>query len=186
LLFDAALPIICSMNIKIMLSAFAILIVMQAPASAAQAISAGARYHMRHSEYAELPYDDGDLSYLLGYEYHENNAFWQLLVGYAPDITTGDEDGTGAKSVVTPQLNLFFADGNWLGGVGILASYIDTEDSESSDWTDVYWQLMLGLQLPLPVLDVELMAYYPFEKWSTLSEFEAGDIEFGVQIKFKF
>jgi hypothetical protein len=189
LLFGIGFFIIQHMKIKIALTALAVLFALQVQSLAGHALSAGARYHMRHSEYVELPFDDGDISYLLGYEYHEANAFWQLLVGYAPDISEGDDGrGTGVNAVITPQINLLFKDRNWLGGVGALASYIEMEDENGteSDWTDVYWQLMLGFELPLPVLDIEVMAYYPFEKWKTLSDFDAGDIEFGVLLKFKF
>lgn len=172
---------------RIAFVAASVLISLQGLAIAGHALTAGARYHMRHSEFLELPFDDGDMSYLLGYEYHEYSAFWQLLVGYAPDISAGDDGrGIGVESVITPQINLLFEDRNWLGGVGALASYIETEDSDASDWTDVYWQLMLGFQLPLPALDVEFMAYYPFEEWKALSDFDAGDIEFGLLFKFKF
>lgn len=176
------------MQTKIALTAIALLLALQVQSIAGHALTAGGRYHMRHSEYLELPFDDGDLSYLLGYEYHEGSAFWQLLVGYAPDISEGDDGrGIGIKSVTTPQINLLFEDRNWLGGVGALASYIETEDDvdleRESDWTDVYWQLMLGFQIPLPAFNIEVMAYYPFEKWKTLRDFEFGDIEYGVLLK---
>ncbi len=175
------------MKLKILFPALILLLGFQNPAVAGHALAAGARYHQQHSEYLELPFDEGDMSYLLGYEYHEGNAFWQLLVGFAPDISEGEEGrGAGIDSVITPQINLIFEDRNWLGGVGALASYIKAEDSDADDWTDVYWQLMLGFQIPMPALHVEFMAYYPFEKWSTLSDFDAGDIEYGLLLKFKF
>ncbi len=157
--------------------------------AAKQAISAGARYHARHSEFTELPYNKGDMSYQIGYEYHEGGGFWQLLLGYTPSIRDGS-DGRGSEfeSVLTPQLNLLFEDRNWLAGAGVLASYIRTvDDSEiENDWTSIYWQVMLGLRLPLPVLNIEIMAYYPFEKWSTFRDFSGKDIEYGIIIKRLF
>ncbi len=175
------------MNKKIAFVAASILIALQGLAIAGHALCAGARYHMRHSEYLELPFDDGDFSYLLGYEYHENSAFWQLLVGYVPDISEGDDGrGAGIDYVITPQINLLFEDRNWIGGVGVLGSYIEAEDSDASDWTDVYWQLMLGFKIPLPALPVELMASYPFETWDALSEFDGGDIEYMLLLNFNF
>jgi len=175
------------MKTKIAYAAAALLIALQGLAIAGHALTAGARYHMRHSEYVELPFDDGDISYLLGYEYHESSAFWQLLVGFAPDISDGDDGrGTGIDSVITPQINLLFEDRNWLGGVGVLASYIESEDSDANDWTDVYWQLMLGFRIPLPALNIDVMAYYPFERWNTLRDFDTSDIEYGLLLNFKF
>jgi hypothetical protein len=165
----------------------------QYQASASHALAAGARYHARHSQYVELPFDKGDISYLLGYEYQEAAAFWQLLVGYAPSIGEGtDGRGLGVDSVVTPQINLFFEDRNWLAGVGVLASYIILDDKviadpeREDDWTDVYWQVMLGYQIPLKIYNIEIMAYYPFEKWNTFRDFEGRDIEFGLLLKRRF
>ncbi len=162
---------------------------MTSAANAKQAISAGARYHTRHSEFIELPYDKGDMSYQIGYEYHEGGGFWQLLVGFTPSISEGTEGrGIGIESVITPQLNLLFEDRNWLAGVGVLASYIRTDDESEieNDWTSIYWQVMLGLRLPLPVFNVEIMAYYPFEKWSTFRDFSGKDIEYGLILKWLF
>ncbi len=175
------------MNKKIVFGAITLLLAMQVQSFASHALTAGARYHRLHSEYLELPFDNGDISYLLGYEYHEGTAFWQLLVGYAPDISEGkDGRGAGINAVITPQINLLFKDRNWLGGVGVLASYVEADESDANDWTDVYWQLMFGFQIPLPAIDIEVMAYYPFEKWNTLRDFDAGDIEYGLLFKFKF
>ncbi len=142
------------------------------------AVLAGARYHVEHSVFTELPFDSGDLSYTLGWEYHDQNGFWQLLVGYAPEI-----GGTnGVDYVVTPQLNLLLEDRGWQAGVGALSSYVVTEDE--SDWTSIYWQFLLGFTLQLPAFSIDIMSYYPFESWGKLSDFDAGDIEFGVMVKF--
>ncbi len=153
---------------------------------ARQAIGAGARHHSRHSQFIELPFNKGDMTYTLGYEYHEGGGFWQIILGYAPSISDGTEGrGIGVESILTPQLNLFFEDRNWLGGVGVLASYIRREEAEN-EWTDIYWQVMIGYKIPLNVVEVELMAYYPFEKWNRFRDFEADDIEFGIMIKRMF
>jgi len=189
LLFNSQVYTITTMNKRIVFAAACVFLSLQGLAIAGHALTGGARYHMLHSEYVELPFDEGDLSYLLGYEYHEGSAFWQLLVGYAPDISEGDDGrGIGVNSVITPQINLIFEDRNFLGGVGVLASYIEMEDEVDleSDWTDVYWQLMLGYQIPLPAFQVEIMAYYPYEKWELLSDFDFGDIEYGLQFKRRF
>lgn len=159
-----------------------------AAASLAQAqqsaVSVGARQHSEHSQFEEIPFQDNDLTYTLGYEYQEQAGYWQLLVGYTPEI--GDE--TLEKSVITPQLNFVVQDNIWLGGVGILGSYIETEaESETeSDWTDMYWQVMLGVEIPVPIFDLEVLAYYPFEDWGEFSEFDTDDVEFGAALKYPF
>ncbi|HAS83198.1 MAG TPA: hypothetical protein DCS43_11140 [Verrucomicrobia bacterium] len=151
------------------------------------ALTLGGRYHARHTSYTELPYDKGDLSAVVGYEYHEAMAFWQLLVGYTPEVSEGDDGrGLGVDDVITPQINLLFKENNWAAGVGALASYIEYEDKELDDWTDVYWQVMFGYQIPLPAFRVELMLYYPFEKWKNFSDFDARDLEFGLMLRRMF
>ena len=147
---------------------------------AASAVSAGGRYHARHTTFEELPFDKGDISYTVGYEYHDQAGCWQLLVGYTPEVA----DGLAVDSVITPQLNLLIKDRAWIAGTGILGSYIETE--LESDWTDVYWQVMLGFELPLPVFKLEILAYYPFESWSEFDEFDTDDLEYGLSMKFMF
>lgn len=151
------------------------------PATAQQSVvSVGARQHSDHSNFEALPFQDDDLTYTIGYEYHEQAGYWQILVGYTPEV--GDE--TVVESVITPQLNLLVQDNIWLGGVGILGSYIETE--ADSDWTDMYWQVMLGIEIPVPIFDLSVLAYYPFEDWSEFSEFDTDDVEFGASLKYPF
>lgn len=143
--------------------------------------SVGVRHHADHSVYTELPFDDGDLSYGIAYEIHENEAYWQLAVEYAPDIS-----GTNAVDfAVTPQLNLLFEDRGWRGGLGVLTSYVAGDDDD--EWTDLYWQFIFGFHFGTsrkPEIDV--LVYYPFESWSDIGDFDAQDIEFGLWLCFPF
>jgi hypothetical protein len=145
-----------------------------------QAIGIGARDHVNHSVYEELPFDDGDITYTLGYEYHDMAGYWQILVGYTPDL----EDKT-VDYVITPQLNLIIQDRIFLAGTGVMGSYIESVE-DGGDWTDVYWQFMLGLEIPLGPVKLEAMAYYPFDDWSDLNDFDFGDIEYGGSLKYYF
>ena len=149
-------------------------------ANAQSAAGLGLRSHVAHTEFEEYPFDDGDLSYIVGYEYHDQAGYWQLLVGYTPDVG----DGTVVESIITPQLNLLIQDRAWIAGAGILGSYVETE--LETDWTDIYWQVMLGFEIPLPIFRLEIIAYYPFESWSTFGDFDSDDIEFGLLTKFMF
>jgi hypothetical protein len=163
-------------------------------AQASSAIGVGARRHVQHTAYEDYPYGDGDLSYTIAYEYHDAAGYWQLMVGFTPDVEartedegdgTGEEDeGTVVDSIITPQINLMIEDRMWLAGVGILSDYIET--SEDTEWSDIYWQVMLGLLIPLGNLELEVLAYYPFEDWGTIGDFDVDDIEFGASIKFLF
>jgi hypothetical protein len=103
-------------------------------------IDLGARWHSESSAREDLPFGDNDISYVLGYEYHENAAYWQLGLGIAPDVTAQDVDLPGTTNavtgkpetfkddtvdmVLTPQINLIFEDGAFFGGVGGFWSYI--------------------------------------------------------------
>ncbi len=154
--------------------------------SAQSGISIGVREHVTHTIFEELPFEDGDLTYTLGYEIHDSHGYWQLMVGYTPEV--GNEelgiDEFAVDYVLTPQLNLIIQDGIFIAGTGILGSYIETE--EDSDWTDVYWQLMLGLEIPLGGLRIELLAYYTYDSWGDIGDFDGDDVEYGGSIKYLF
>ena len=63
-----------------------------------QTFAVGARLHTDHSDFLELPFDEGDISYAAAYEYHEDNAYWQIAVTFTPDPS-----GTPAtENVITP------------------------------------------------------------------------------------
>ncbi len=169
------------MKTSVLTASFVALIVLCSAAFAGgSGAGIGVRSHVLHTQYEEYPFADDDISYVVGYEYHDNAGYWQLLVGYTPDVG----DGTVVDSIITPQLNLLFQDRAWIAGVGVLGSYVKTE--QENDWTDIYWQVMLGFEFPLPIFRLEVLAYYPFESWSTFDEFDSDDIEFGALAKFMF
>jgi len=161
-----------------------------------QAMGLGVRTHALHSTFTDLPYDDGDLSYGLSYEFHEASGYWQIAVDYCMDPSRTTTNGLKAadstngvkmaNSVITPQLNLIFKDKFWRGGVGALASYIDDEITQEADWTDIYYQFLLGIGVPLGKLGLDVMAVYPFEDWGSLGDFDTGDIDVQVWLKYIF
>jgi len=153
-----------------------------AAGAVSSALSAGATYHKDHSVFTELPFGDGDISCQLAYEAHNAAAFWQFVADYAPDLTgTNDVD-----YAITPQINLLFKDGAWRGGAGALASYLAGKGDRESDWTSVYWQFLLGFEVPVGGLNVGAQALYRFETWGDLGDFDVGDIEYGGWISYHF
>lgn len=154
--------------------------VASASAAGMNALAVGARYHVASVVLPELPYDDGDLSYGVAYELHEENAFWQLAVSGAPELNGNVE----ADYVITPELNLILKDRMFRGGVGIMDSYVETP--VDSEWTDLYYQLILGLSAPIRKVNVAVYAYYPFADWDKLNEFDWEDVEFGVWLSMGF
>ena len=151
-----------------------------AAVAASQGVGAGARYHISHSAFPELPYDDGDMSYSLMYMYGNDVAEWQLVADWAPSVSGLD----GADSAFSPQLNLLFKDGVFRAGGGLLSCYIDGDDS---DWLDPYWQFLLGLAVPVRQgFGVEAYAFYPFKTGGDLDQFEFSDIEGGAWLTYRF
>jgi len=145
----------------------------------------GARYHTTHDAFAEYPFRDGDLTWQAGMEFHEGIGFWQLLVGYTPSVDLSPEEGLPEiDSVITPQLNLILQDQGWLAGTGILASYIETEFE--SDWSDLYWQTMIGYQFKMQYFTLDLMGVYAFDDWDNISDFDFDNVEFSAMLKRSF
>jgi len=171
------------LNKRVLLSAWVLVFACAAGALAAgsSGLSLGARSHVDHSTFVDLPYDDGDLSYGLAYEIHESAAYWQVAVLYAPDVS-GVET---IDYVITPQINLIMKDSFWRMGVGALGSYI-RDNETGGDWTDVYWQFIAGISIPLSVFELNAQAYYPFEAWRDIGDFDTDDIEFGGWLTYFF
>jgi hypothetical protein len=153
-------------------------------------LSVGVRMHQEHHSFSELPFANGDLSYALAYEFHEPVSFLRLGLSYAPSVKgvigEPDADGNGlsADSVLTPQLALVWKDNAWRGGVGVLKSLVYGE--ESDEWTGLYWEFMLGLNLPVGGSGLDVMVYYVFDRWSDLPNFRGDDMDFGVWFGFSF
>ena len=143
----------------------------------------GANYHVEHKACHTVLFDDGDLSYVVGLEYHEENAFWQLGLDFAPQISGSDT----AEYALTPQLNLLFTDRGWRGGLGFLVSYIKDE-IEGGDWSKVYYQFLFGYSLgsTRSKYSLDLYAQYVFDSWSELDQFEFQDVGFGLLLSRAF
>ena len=138
------------------------------------------RQHSEGGTFDEYPFGD-DLSYTVAYEWEENQAFWQLAVDYAPSVDTTN----ATDYVITPQVTLMLKDKAWRGGLGVLKSLVSDKE-EGNDWTDLYWQWALGLQLPILGINFDVTAYYIFESFSDLSDFESDNIEYAVWFKYAF
>ncbi|MDI6775174.1 MAG: hypothetical protein QME60_07255 [Verrucomicrobiota bacterium] len=154
-------------------------------------VGAGVRMHTEQPHFADRPFGKGDLSYGLNYQWQEEKAFLQLGLDYALSISAEltDEQGNpiedSVNSILTPYLNLVVKDGLYRGGIGILRSMVDY-DQQDDDWTPIYWQFLLGVNLPIVMAGIDIQAFYVFEGWDKLSDFKADDIEFGCSINFAF
>lgn len=155
-------------------------------------LSIGGRFRTDHSAYSDLPFGNGDISYMLALEYSEHLALWQLGVDFAPHVSgrrdsdPEDADPVGTRFVMTPQLNLIFKDRMFRGGTGILGSYARSKDGEG-DWIGPYWQLILGLSLDVfgPV-SLDASAHYVMRGWDKIKDFRFGDLEYTLLLSFPF
>lgn len=143
--------------------------------SAQTSTSIGAKYHPAHSEFLELPYDDGDMSVGIAYSGESEDSVWQLAVDYAWDLN----GSTTTDYIITPQINLLWKDRAWFGGVGIMSSYIE-DMITGDDWTDIYYQLIFGVKVPFYGTSMDLGAHYEFESWNDLGKFDFGDLTYGI------
>ena len=150
------------------------------------ALTVGVRRQVDHSAFVELPYGDGDLSYLLAYEYHEQAAFWQLGASYTPEVSGTNTTDAAVDSVITPQLNLIFKDKIWRAGLGVLDGYQQAPSGGTNDWTGIYWQFIVGAEVPVRKFSVGVQAFYTFHRWQDLNEFDAKDIEYGGSLSYHF
>ncbi len=170
-------------------------------------IALGARYHQEHSIYEAMPFGDGDFSYGLFYEAQDGNGILQFGVSFASDVSgstlmtdTGDNDIEPIDQVFTPEINMLFRDGGWLFGVGMLMNYIEINEDvgvgqevvaealeqEEDDWSDLYWQMLLGYRFNLGGSELNVMAYYPYEDWGDLGDIDFDDFNYGGQWVFRF
>ncbi len=151
-------------------------------------LSIGGRYHNENSVFTDLPYGNGDLSYVLAYTLAEQHMGLQFGVGFAPDVS-GLRDAPNTNQtdyIITPQAHLILRDGCLRGGAGILASYL-RDNQKEGEWIAPFYQLQLGINLPLlQRLSIDASVYYTFEKWENAAKFRPKDLEYGLWLNYNF
>jgi len=157
-------------------------------AESPHSLSVGGRYHTENTVFTDLPYGNADISYGLAYTFAEEYAAIKLGTDFSPDVS-GSRDAPNTNKtdyVITPQINFIVKDRIFRGGVGILTSYIRDDKGEGS-WLDPYWQMMLGLCIPLGQhLSMEGNLYYVLERWDKITEFRLKEIEYGLWLNYNF
>lgn len=177
------------MKTKPLLFLSAVLIVAATLAEANQSygnLGVSVRRHSEHSEFDDLPFGKRDHSIGISYELHESVAFWQIGVSYTPNLSVKKDAVEAPDYAWTPELNLIAKDRMYHAGLGIASTYTKTPD-EGGEWTSVYWQFLLGLQLDLSRrIALSGYGYYPFRNWGDLSDFSFDDIEYGIRLGYRF
>ena len=157
-------------------------------AASPHSLSVGGRYHTENTVFTDLPYGNADISYALAYTFAEEHAAIKLGADFAPDVSGARDAPHTNKTdyVITPQVNFIVKDRMFRGGVGILTSYIH-DDQDEGDWLDIYWQMMLGLCMPLGKnLSLEGNVYYVLESLDKLVNFRPKELEYGLWLNYNF
>ncbi|OGV62162.1 MAG: hypothetical protein A2498_14095 [Lentisphaerae bacterium RIFOXYC12_FULL_60_16] len=145
---------------------------------------AGARLYAARDEapVRGIPVTSDEGAAVLAYEFHENNAFWQLAVNYLPRI-----DGTnGLDYAVTPEINLVYKQSAWQMGVGVYNHHVWDAEGEH-DWAGTLWQIMLGLNIPLGrSLSLDLSTFYATPKLDQLQDFDTKHLDYRILATFTF
>jgi len=148
------------------------------------AVNFGMIQHSDHPAEQEIPFGNGDLSYLLAYEYHEGNSFWQLGVALTPHASATSTVGS-VESVVSPQLNLIYKRNRFLAGAGVTKHYMKFPDK--SLWSDFFWNFQLGICLPISEsFELRAAGHYQFRNFSDLGDFNFNAMEWGINLAYSF
>lgn len=127
-------------------------------------ISLGVKSHFDYANFDDIPIKEDDYSYLMFYEIHNDFAYWQIGGSY-----TQPPDDNRFDHIITPQINLIAKDKIFRVGLGALASNVKVDGD--TDWTDIYWQVILGLGIPLGErVGIDIYGHYLFDSWQRIEK----------------
>jgi len=145
-------------------------------------IAVGARYHQGHTTIKRWPFEDGNMSYGLSYALFDGLGYLEAGLDYAPEGI----EGSTVEDVWIPRLNMAINDGIFVAGIGIANGFV-RRTVGGSQWTGLLYQFHLGLEIPLGnSLEIGGGAYYSFDDWGEIGDFEVDDLEYGVRIGYRF
>ena len=141
-----------------------------------------ARYHQTHTAVLEWPFDKDDMSYGAGLLLYDGMGYVELGCEYAPDPSYDAID-----EVITPYARLVIEDMGVAAGIGVRDNYVFFSDKErKDDWTDLLYEFHLGLGFTLGRIIIGGGAYYSFDDWDDLKDFDFDDLEYGIHVGFAF
>lgn len=141
-----------------------------------------ARYHQTHTAVREWPFDKDDMSYGAGLLFYDGMGYLELGCEYAPDPNYDAID-----EVITPFARLVITDMCVAAGIGVRDNYVFFADKErKDDWTDLLYEFHLGLDFSFSPITIGGGAYYSFDDWNDLKDFDVDDLEYGIHVGFCF
>jgi hypothetical protein len=114
------------------------------------------------------------------YEYHEGIGLWQIGADYVPRSSDKRFD-----SIITPCINLILKDRIYRIGLGALKSHVETDGD--SYWTDIYYQVIAGLGIPLGSrFSFDIYGHYVFKKWDKFTDSDYAGFEYSALLGISF
>jgi len=161
---------------------FLLCIFLSAPLFAQKNVTVMVKEHdKRMKSFPERPYGKDDLSYGVYLDIFDGMGGWRLGGSYASGLNGFGE----ADTVITPEITLLGQEGIWMTGVSVMMDYID--DETGTDWSDVYFQIQLGLNFPVGKrLSAGIHAFFPFSEFEDFGDFAVGELDYGVTVTAKF
>jgi hypothetical protein len=124
------------------------------------------------------------LAISVGYLVKPNEHFGLLFE--LQDFPSGYYD---AKNAYSPRILFLLGQSFYVGG-GVAWNHVSWENAthdlhDSSAWSDTYYLLRAGLEIPLIVEDLKLgiNADYDFNQWNDVSGFDSDTLTFGAYLK---
>ena len=155
-----------------------------AKASPKLGVVGSARYHQEHSTVAEWPFDKGDMSYGASLLLYDGMGYIELGCEYCPD-PTAEKDAI--DDVITPFARLVVSDLGFTAGFGVRDNYVFYADKDrKDDWSDLLYEFHLGLEFTFAPIVIGGGAYYSFDDWDDLKDFDVDDLEYGIHAGFCF
>lgn len=142
----------------------------------------GTRYHQENASVERWPFEKGNLSYGASYALYDGAGYLEAGLDYAPEGI----EGSVIEDVWIPRLNMALLDGIFVAGIGIADAYVRKTEG-GSEWTGLLYQFHLGVDIPLGgSLEVGGGAYYTFEDWGELGDFDTDELEYGAHLGYRF
>lgn len=143
-------------------------------------IAGGVRLYDEFPGLKNFPVEKDDLGYELMYEYHEGIGYWQLGAVYMPAPNDDRFD-----YLISPQINLILKDSIYRIGTGAMKTYVKTADDKY--WTDLHWQMILGLGFPIGNhFSIDIYAHYVYTNWKEITDTDMAAIDYSVLLSVSF
>ena len=171
-----------------------LLFIPQATFAGEHSLGIGAHYFYTLDDIrTDLEDDLGDsyhrdgLALCASYKYKPNDHF-----GFLAEVQGYPDGYYDAKTALSSRLFLLLGKGLY-AGAGIAWNYISWENEtdlfhDSDGWTDPYYILRVGMEIPILTdsLKLDINANYEMNEWNDFDEFDTDALTFGAGVRIAF